>query len=257
MSDPVRLDIAESLAIITLARPEKLNALDDVMVALLGQYADAIDADRSVRAVILTGEGKAFCAGGDIVAWGGLSALEMGQGWVRSGHRVFDKLARLKPPVIAAINGHALGGGLELAVTADVRVCEIQAKIGLPESGLGMIPGWSGTQRLVKRFGGRVARRLALTGEIITAEQALSLGIIDELVEKGGAMATAKAIAQRVLTRGPVANIVVKQLINAAEDEDRAAIMEALATSLVSYTDDVKEGVAAFNDKRTPRYRGV
>ncbi len=256
MSHPVRLDITEGLAIITLARPEKLNALDGEMVALLGQYADAIDADRSVRAVILTGEGKAFCAGGDIVAWGGLSALEMGQGWVRSGHRVFDKLARMKPPVIAAVNGHALGGGLELAVTADVRVCEVQAKIGLPESGLGMIPGWSGTQRLVKRFGGRVARRLALTGEILTAEKALSLGIIDELVEKGGAMAAAKTIAQRVVTRGPVANIVVKQLINAAEDEDRAATMETLATSLVSYTNDVKEGVAAFNDKRIPRYRG-
>jgi len=256
MSHPVRLDITEGLAIITLARPEKLNALDGEMVALLGQYADAIDADRSVRAVILTGEGKAFCAGGDIVAWGGLSALEMGQGWVRSGHRVFDKLARMKPPVIAAVNGHALGGGLELAVTADVRVCEVQAKIGLPESGLGMIPGWSGTQRLVRRFGGRVARRLALTGEILTAEKALSLGIIDELVEKGGAMAAAKTIAQRVVTRGPVANIVVKQLINAAEDEDRAATMETLATSLVSYTNDVKEGVAAFNDKRMPRYRG-
>jgi enoyl-CoA hydratase len=256
MSDPVHLHITEGLAIITLARPEKLNSLDDVMVALLGRYADAIDGDRSVRAVILTGEGNAFCAGGDIVAWGGLSALEMGQSWVRSGHRVFDKLARMKPPVIAAMNGHALGGGLELAVTADVRVCEVQAKIGLPESGLGMIPGWSGTQRLVKRLGGRVARRLALTGEILTAETALSLGIIDQVVEKGGAMAAAKALAERVLTRGPVANIVVKQLINAAEDEDRAATMEALATSLVSYTNDVKEGVAAFNDKRTPRYRG-
>ena len=97
MSDPVRLDIAAGIATITLARPEKLNALDDVMVGLLGRFADAIDVDRSVRAVILTAEGKAFCAGGDIVAWGGLSPLEMGQGWVRSGHRVFDKLARMKP----------------------------------------------------------------------------------------------------------------------------------------------------------------
>ena len=256
MSDPVTLEIADGLAIITLARPEKLNALDDVMVALLGRHAETIDADRSVRAVILTGEGKAFCAGGDIVAWGGLSPLEMGQGWVRSGHRVFDKLARMKPPVIAALNGHALGGGLELAVTADIRICEVQAKIGLPESGLGMIPGWSGTQRLVKRLGGRVARRLALTGEIVTAETALSLGIVDQVVEKGGALAAAKVVAERVLTRGPVANMVVKQLINAAEDEDRAAILETLATSLVSYTDDVKEGVGAFKDKRSPSYRG-
>lgn len=256
MSDPVRLDVNDGLAIITLARPEKLNALDDAMVALLGRYAEAIDADRSVRAVILTGEGKAFCAGGDIVAWGGLSPLEMGQGWVRSGHRVFDKLARMKPPMIAALNGHALGGGLELAVTADIRICEAQAKIGLPESGLGMIPGWSGTQRLVRRLGGQVARRLALTGEIVTAKTALSLGIVDQVVEKGGSLAAAKVMAERVLTRGPVANMIVKQLINAAEDEDRAAILETLATSLVSYTDDVKEGVSAFKDKRSPNYRG-
>ncbi len=256
MSDPVRLDIAQGIATITLARPEKLNALDDVMVGLLGRFADTIDADRSVRAVILTAEGKAFCAGGDIVAWGGLSPLEMGQGWVRSGHRVFDKLARMKPPVIAAMNGHALGGGLELAVTADIRICEAQAKIGLPESGLGMIPGWSGTQRLVRRLGGQVARRLALTGEIVMAETALSLGIVDQVVEKGGALAAAQAMAERVTARGPVANIVVKQLINAAEGEDSAAIMETLASSLVSYTDDVKEGVAAFQQKRTPQYRG-
>jgi len=231
MSEPVRLDVSGGIATITLARPEKLNALDDVMVELLGGYADRIDANRSVRAVILTGEGKAFCAGGDIAAWGGLSPLEMGQGWVRSGHRVFDKLARLKPPVIAAINGHVLGGGLELAVTADIRICEAQAKIGLPECGLGMIPGWSGTQRLVRRLGGSVARRLALTGEVVTAEMALTLGIVDQV-------------------------IVVKQLINAAEEEDRPAIMEALASSLVSYTEDVKEGVAAFQEKRTPRYQG-
>lgn len=256
MSDPVRLDIAAGIATITLARPEKLNALDDVMVGLLGRFADAVDADRAVRAVILTAEGKAFCAGGDIVAWGGLSPLEMGQGWVRSGHRVFDKLARMKPPVIAAMNGHALGGGLELAVTADIRICEAQAKIGLPETGLGMIPGWSGTQRLVKRLGGQVARRLALTGEIVTAEQALTMGIVDQLVEKGGALAAAQAMAERICQRGPVANIVVKQLINAAEDEDNGAIMEALASSLVSYTDDVKEGVSAFQQKRTPTYRG-
>lgn len=256
MSDPVRLDIAAGIATITLARPEKLNALDDVMVGLLGRFADAIDTDRSVRAVILTAEGKAFCAGGDIVAWGGLSPLEMGQGWVRTGHRAFDKLARMKPPVIAAMNGHALGGGLELAVTADIRICEVQAKIGLPETGLGMIPGWSGTQRLVRRLGGQVARRLALTGEIVTAEQALTLGIVDQVVEKGGALAAAQAMAERISQRGPVANLIVKQLINAAEGEDGGAILETLASSLVSYTEDVKEGVAAFQEKRTPTYRG-
>jgi enoyl-CoA hydratase len=256
MTDPVILDINDGVATITLARPEKLNALDDSMFELLGRYADVIDAERSVRAVILTGMGKAFCAGGDIAAWGGLSPLEMGQSWVRRGHRAFDKIARMKPPVVAAINGHALGGGLELAITADIRICEAQSKIGMPESGLGMIPGWSGTQRLVRRLGGGVARRLALTGDLVSADTALSLGIVDQVVEKGGALAAAQATAARIATRGPVANMVVKQLINAAEEEDHSAIMEALASSLVSYTADVKEGVSAFRDKRTPSYRG-
>jgi enoyl-CoA hydratase len=256
MSDPVRLEVSGGIATITLAQPEKLNALDDIMVELLGRYADAIDSDRSVRAVILTGEGKAFCAGGDIAAWGGLSPLDMGQGWVRSGHRVFDKLARMKPPVIAALNGHALGGGLELAIAADIRICEAQAKIGLPECGLGMIPGWSGTQRLVRRLGSSVARRLALAGEVFTAETALSLAVVDQVVDMGTALTQAKVVAERILTRGPVATLVVKQLINAAEDEDRDATIEALASSVVSYTDDVKEGVTAFQEKRIPRYQG-
>ena len=256
MSDAVRLEIAGGVALITLSRPDKLNSLDGAMVGLLGQFADTIDADRSVRAVIITGTGKAFCAGGDIAAWGGLSPLEMGQFWARTGHRVFDKLARMKVPVIAAVNGHALGGGLELAVTADIRICERQSKLGLPETSLGMIPGWSGTQRLVSRLGGRAARRLVLGGETVTAEIAETLGIVDKVVEPGTALSEARKLAERIIARGPVANMVAKQLINAAEGEDSAAVMEILASCVVSYTDDVKEGVAAFRAKRTPHYKG-
>jgi enoyl-CoA hydratase len=255
-SNPVQLVIADHVAIITLARPEKLNALDETMVALLGDAADRIDRDPSVRVAILTGAGKAFCAGGDIAAWGALSPLQMGQDWVRTGHRVFDKLARLKVPLIAALNGHALGGGLELAATADFRICEAQAKIGLPETGIGMIPGWSGTQRLVARFGAGVVRRLSLMGEIVTAERALSLGIVDEVVETGAVLNAARIVAERVLARGPVATTIAKQLINAAQGEDAAAAMEILAGSLVSYTDDVKAGVGAFQRKQKPVFQG-
>ena len=207
--------------------------------------------------MILTGEGKAFCAGGDIVAWGGLSPLEMGQGWVRDGHRVFDKLARMKPPVIAAMNGHALGGGLELAVTADIRICEVQAKIGLPESGLGMIPGWSGTQRLVRRLGGqRRAAPCADRRDRHRRDRAVARRSSIEVVEKGGALAAAKVIAERILTRGPVANMVVKQLINAAEDEDRAATWRRSRARSSPITEDVKEGVAAFKEKRSAGLSG-
>ncbi len=256
MSDGVNLTIADGLATITLARPEKLNALDTEMITGLARAVETIDDDRSVRVAILTGEGKAFCAGGDIKAWGALSPFDMGEGWVRRGHRVFDALARLKVPFVAALNGHVLGGGLELAACADFRIGEEGAKFGLPETGIGMIPGWSGTQRLVTRFGGQVVRRLSLAGEIIVAERALALGILDEVVARGESLAAARAWAARIAERGPVANIVAKQLINAAEGEDQAATLEVLAGAFVATTDDVKEGVAGFRDKRRPVFTG-
>jgi enoyl-CoA hydratase len=256
MSDPIRLEIEGHVAVITLARPEKLNALDEAMIAGLSAAVDAIDANLTVRAAILTGEGKGFCAGGDIAAWGKLSPLEMGQHWVRNGHRVFDRLTRLRVPLAAALNGHTLGGGLELAATADFRIAEEQAKFGLPETGIGMVPGWSGTHRLVTRFGAAAVRRLALTGEIVTAERALQLGLVDEIAPKGEGLQLARAFCEKIAARGPVANVVAKQMINAAEGEDAAAAMEILAGSLVSYTSDLKEGVASFVEKRPPVFKG-
>jgi len=256
MSDPVRFHVDGAVAVVTLGRPEKLNALDEAMIAGLAAAAEAIEGNRDIRAAILTGEGKGFCAGGDIAAWGKLSPLEMGQSWVRNGHFVFDRLTRLRVPLVAALNGHTLGGGLELAATADFRIAEAQAKFGLPETGIGMVPGWSGTQRLVARFGAGVVRRLALMGEIVPAARALELGLVDEVVETGRALEQAKTVCTRIAARGPVATIVAKQMINAAEGEGAAAAMEILAGSLVSYTADLKEGVASFTEKRAPKFKG-
>lgn len=160
--DRIRIEIENAIATLTIARPEKLNAFDIDMLKALGSACDTIEADAGVRVAILTGAGKAFCAGGDIKAWGAMSAQDFGHQWVRFGHRVFERLATLRMPLIAAINGHTLGGGLELAAAADIRIAEVQAKIGLPETSLGMVPGWSGTQRLVKRFGAQVVRRMVL-----------------------------------------------------------------------------------------------
>ncbi len=255
MIDTIRLSFDGPVATITLARPEKLNALDAEMVTALGECAARIEADHGVRAAIITGEGKAFCAGGDITAWGGLPPLEMWRSWVREGHRAFDALARLRVPLIAALSGHALGGGLELAGTADLRIAEPQAKLGLPENGIGMIPGWSGTQRLVRRFGARTIRRLAFTGELVTGERALVLGLVDEVVDEGRATERARELALAIATRGPVAVSMTKQLINAAEGEgDVSATLEALSGALAAFSEDGSEGVASFREKRPPRF---
>jgi enoyl-CoA hydratase/carnithine racemase len=174
--------------------------------------------------------------------------------WTRQGHRAFDRLARLRVPLIAALGGHALGGGLELAAAADIRVAEKQIKIGLPETGLGMVPGWSGTQRLVRRFGSQTVRRLSLTGVLLSGDEAERQGIVDEVVPQGSALGRAREIAGLVAERGPIAVSIAKELINAAEGEETAAAVEGIAGALVSYTADLKEGVASFREKRPPSY---
>ncbi len=256
MSPFVELTFEGPLALIALKRADKLNALDSAMVEALAEAARLIDASRDCRVAILTGEGKAFCAGGDIAAWGGLPALDMWRDWTRAGHRAFEALARLRPPLIAALTGHAFGGGLELAAVADMRVAESGIKLGLPESGLGMAPGWSGTQRLVRRFGSSVVRRMALAGRMFTAEEGLALGLVDEVTPAGEGLARAHAIAADIAKRGPIAVQIVKAMINAAEGEDRDAPIEGLAGALTATTQDLAEGVAAFRDKRAPNFAG-
>jgi enoyl-CoA hydratase len=256
LSPFVELTFQGPIAQIGLRRPDKLNALDRDMLDALGEAARAIEASRETRAAILYGEGKAFCAGGDIATWGDLPALEMWRDWTRAGHRVFEALARLRVPLIAALTGHAFGGGLELAAVADVRIAERGIKLGLPESGLGMAPGWSGTQRLVRRFGASVVRRMALAGAMFSAEESLALGLVDEVAAKGEGLARAEALAADIAKRGPLAVQMVKAMINAAEGEDRDAPIEGLAGALTAFTQDLAEGVAAFRAKRPPAFSG-
>ncbi len=252
----IRLEHKDHVAILTISRPEKLNALDMSMVLALERAAQLIEAERQIRIVLLTGEGeKCFCAGGDIEGWAALSPLDFGRAWVRHGHRAFDAWARLRQPVIAVLNGHALGGGLELAAVADLRIAEEHVRIGAPETGLGIIPGWSGTQRVVRRFGAQLARRMALFGETFTAPEALVLGLVDALAKPGSGLAKAQDYVERVLALGPVALELTKALINAAEGEESERSLEAIAGALAATTEDLKEGVAAFRAKRKPRFR--
>ncbi|WP_168880048.1 enoyl-CoA hydratase/isomerase family protein [Rhizobium sp. P28RR-XV] len=255
-SGTVKVAVEGPVATMTVSRPEKLNALDLDMLKALSDAADEVEANPKVRVAILTGEGKGFSAGGDIKAWGGMRPEEFGHAWVRHGHRIFERLATLRVPLVAALNGHALGGGLELAGVADIRIAEEQIKIGLPETGLGMVPGWSGTQRLVKRFGAQVVRRMALGGEIFTAEEARGFGIVDTVTTTGNAVKAAKEYAARIAARGPAALEVVKLMIASANGEDNGTAVEALGSILVAKTGDLKEGVASFTEKRPAQFKG-
>ena len=257
MSDPrIGLRFEDHLALLTINRPEKHNALDAAMIESLGHHCRTIERSKA-RVVVLTGVGEnSFCAGGDIAAWSGEPPLEFGRFWIREGHDVFAALARLRQPVIACIKGHCFGGGLELAACADLRIAEDHIKIGQPEAGLGVIPGWSGTQRAVRRFGAQAVRRMAVIGETFTAAQALVLGIVDHVVPTGEAMSTSKSMAAKLSSRSPVATEITKMLINAAEGEERERVSEALAGALAATTHDLREGVQAFYDRRQAKFEG-
>lgn len=255
MSDP-RLELAfdGAVATLTLRRPEKLNALDAAMVAALIPLCAEVERS-AARVLIVTGEGRrSFCAGGDIAAWSGWSPEAFARHWVRDGHAAFDALARLSQPVIAVLNGHCLGGGLELAACADYRIAEAHVTLGQPESGIGIIPGWSGTQRAVRRFGAQAVRRMALFGEVFGAEEAKALGLVDAVAPEGQGMAAARALADRLLARSPRASELTKMLINAAEGEERERVLEALAGAIAAGSADLAEGLSAFREKRRPRF---
>ena len=253
----LRLEREGPLAIVTLMRAPKLNALTRAMLDGLVAMADEVERDDACRVVILTGDGaKSFCAGADIAEWGELGPLEFGRRWVGEGHRVFDRWARLRQPVIALVNGIAFGGGLELAATADYRLAEAHARVGLPETQVGIVPGWSGTQRLVRRVGAPAVRRLVLTGEPVAAAEALRLGIVDEVVDSGAGLDRARALAATMAGRAPVALQIAKLLVNAAEGEEASAGIEVLAGALAATTADAREGAAAFREKRKPVFGG-
>jgi enoyl-CoA hydratase/carnithine racemase len=245
------------VAVVTLDRPAKLNTLTPVMLDELEAVARSLEADADVRVVVLTGAGeKAFCVGADINEWAALQPLDMWRRWVRRGHQVFDQWARLRQPVIAAINGHAFGGGLELAITADIRFSVDSAQFALPEASIGTCPGWSGSQRLVKLIGASQAKYLALSGRRVSAIQALASGLVHEVCPRVELLDRATALAREMVAKAPVSLQLTKQLVNAAAGEDAAVTLEAMAGALAASTEDGAEGVRSFREKRAPNYLG-
>ena len=252
----VSFEIDGGIALVRLENPEKLNALTSDMVAALDAACERIEAHPEIRGMILTGTGeKAFCVGADIVEWGALSPVAFARLWVRRGHRVFDRIAQLPVPTIAAMNGHALGGGLELAATCDVRIMAPDATIGLPETGVGIVPGWSGTQRVAREVPPAILREMVLFGRRIGAERARETGFANAV--EPSPLEAARALAGRLSARGSVATETAKHLIAAAYGEAPAAAVEALGGALTAASEEKAEGVAAFREKRKPDFGGT
>ncbi len=244
------------VATLTLSNEAKLNALTSGMLAQLEAFCADIERKPKVRAVILTGAGpKAFCCGADIAEWGPLSPADFARFWVREGHRVFDRLARLSKPVIGAINGHAFGGGLELAACCDIRIIAPRATLALPEAKVGIVPGWSGTQRLLRLMPEPAVKEMALFGRRLSAERATALGFAANVADD--AVAAAMEIAHGMVDVSPRANEMAKLMIHGAVGEDRAASIEALAGAAAAASDDRDEGVAAFLEKRSAKFTGA
>lgn len=252
------LEVADAIALVTVNRPEKLNALNRETLLALGDCFAALAADRAVGAVVLTGAGeKAFVAGADISDLAGLDALGARE-WARLGQRIFSQIEAMTKPVIAAINGYALGGGLELAMACHLRVAAEGARLGLPELKLGIIPGNGGTQRLPRLVGRGRALEMMLTGEPIPAAEAHRIGLINRVVAPAALLETARALAKQILANGPLAIALCLEAVHYGLEMPLEAAFEweASLSGLVTGTEDAREGLRAFLEKRPPHFRG-
>ena len=249
----------DGIAVITMNRPKALNALNQETLDELNQVADMLAKDSTVQVVILTGSGdKAFVAGADIAQMQSMSAME-GRNFGKLGQAVFNKLENLPQPVIAAVNGFALGGGCELAMACDIRIASEKAKFGQPEVTLGITPGFAGTQRLPRLVGKGRAKQLLYTGDVIDAQEAYRIGLVNVVAPAEELMATAKVMAQKIQSRAAVAVQLCKAAVNEGLDTDleTGTAYEAEVFGLCFATADQKEGRAAFTEKRKAQFTGA
>jgi enoyl-CoA hydratase len=259
MPTTLLFELSNGIARITVNRPDKLNALNVTVISELDDAVTRIETDAAVRGVILTGAGqKAFVAGADISELAGQSPIE---GKLRSmvGQQVFRRLERCGKPVIAAINGFALGGGCELAMACHIRIAAEHAKFGQPEVKLGIGPGYGGTVRLPRLVGKGRALELLLTGEMIDAAEAYRLGLVNRVVPADKLLSEAESMLQTILGNGPLAIRACLEAVDAGLETslDQALLLEANHFGLLTATEDMREGTKAFLEKRKPAFKGV
>ncbi|MBP8692116.1 MAG: short-chain-enoyl-CoA hydratase [Sedimentibacter sp.] len=249
------METREGICTIKINNPQTLNALNDEVLKELDAAFDAASNDKDVSIIVLTGEGKAFVAGADIAYMSGLS-VEEAKKFAEEGSKIFRKIELLDKVVIAAVNGYALGGGCELAMACDLRIASEKAKFGQPEVGLGITPGFSGTQRLPRLVGLGRAKELIFTGSYIDAEEAYRIGLVNKVVSKDSLMEETYALAKKIISNSKTAIKYAKEAMNRGieTDIDTGIAIEADLFALCFAHPDQKEGMTAFKEKRPAKF---
>jgi enoyl-CoA hydratase len=249
--------VENKLMKITINRPSSLNALNTRTITELGEAIEAAKNSSEVAGIIITGAGeKAFVAGADISEIAGLNEMN-GRKFAEIGQKIFEDIQNCEKPVIAAVNGFALGGGCELAMACHMRVASANAKFGQPEVNLGLIPGYGGTQRLTKLVGSGKALELMMTGDIIKADEAYQIGLVNHVVADNKELdEKIKSIMNKIITKAPLAIGMVISCVNAVLGEENGYQIEANAFAHCCQTKDKEEGTSAFLEKRTPKFKG-
>ncbi len=250
-------EIRNQIAFLTINRPQQLNALNKDTIEALHDALAAADADPAVGVIILTGSGeKAFVAGADIKEFADFNIAQGGELALRGQQTLFDFIEQLSTPVIAAVNGFALGGGLELAMAAHIRIASSNARMGLPETSLGVIPGYGGTQRLAQLIGRGKANEIIFTAGMLKADEALEWGLVNAVVEQADLLATCETMAQKMLANSPMAIAAAIRCVNAGFTEGVNGFeVEIEEFGKCFGTTDFKEGTTAFLEKRKPNFR--
>jgi len=252
----IRYEVKDSVGIATINRPEALNALNSTVIEELSALVNEIENDKALRALVITGEGRSFVAGADIAEQCPLD-LAGGRAWGRRGSALFRKIELLEIPTIAAVNGFALGGGCELAMACDIILASEKAKFGQPEVGLGITPGFSGTQRLARRIGAARAKELIFSGKMIKADEAKEVGLVNAVHAPETLMNAALEMAQSFAKNAPIAVKYSKACIDRGlqTDLDSGIAMENELFAMCFGTEDQKEGMTAFLEKRPAQFK--